>query len=122
MKNALQKLIRIGAAAAFPLAWVNVAWAQANGDNGTIILPDPLNGQTFLDVANNIIWFIQADIATPLCVIMALVGGFQLMSSAGSPEKVSQGRKTILWAAVGYAIVLIAGGLASLLKTIINGS
>jgi hypothetical protein len=53
---------------------------------------------------------------------MALVGGFQLMTSAGNPEKASQGRKTLLYAAIGFGVVLIAGGLAKLLQSILNNT
>lgn len=117
MNYALKRRIAWVSAASFVFfAWINVAFADS------ITLPDPLGGKTFQDVTKNITWFIYADIAIPLCVIMALVGAFQLMTSAGDPEKTSRGRKTLIWAAAGFGIVLIAGGLATLLQNILGGS
>jgi len=58
----------------------------------------------------------------PLCVIMVLVGAFQMMTAAGNPEKFSQGKKTLTWAAIGFAVVLIAGGVANILKSVLTNS
>ena len=122
MNNAWKRKIAwAGAAPATFLAWLNVAMAQSTGGGTNITLPNPLGGQTFLQVANNVIAFIYYDIAIPLCVVMALIGAFQLMTSAGDPEKASQGRKTLIYTAIGFAVVLIAGGLATLLQNILNG-
>ena len=116
MKYALKKGIALAGAAPFVLiAWANVALAQS------ITLPDPLGGQSFQDVTKNIAGFLYTDIAIPLCVIMALVGAFQLMTSAGDPEKTSRGRKTLMYAAVGFAVVLISGGLALLIQNVMSG-
>lgn len=86
-------------------------------------LIDPLGGsESFTSVATNVTTFLVTDIAIPLSVIMVLVGAFQFMTGGGDPEKISQARKTILYAAVGLAIALIAGGVATLIKNLINGT
>lgn len=108
-------------------AGMGVAFAQ--GGTQAITLCDPLGGsgctpgsETFATVATNIANFLFVDIAIPLSVIMVLVGAFQMMTSAGEPEKISQGKKTILYAAIGLAIAIVAGGITTLLKSIITGS
>ena len=96
-------------------AGIGIAFAQ------TIKLVDPLGGgETFTSVATAVAGFLFWDVAAPLSTIMVLVGAFQLITSAGNPEKVSQGRKTILYAAIGLAIALVAGGIVSLIKSLIG--
>lgn len=118
MKSALRNIRWLG-------AFILVAMATpVFADNGptNIVLYNPIAGQSFLTVVQNVISFMFYDIAVPLCTIMALVGGFQLMTSAGDPEKSSRGKKTLLYAAIGFGIVLIASGIASLLQSILNNT
>lgn len=85
-----------------------------------ITLQNPIGTSSFTTVANNVLYFIYADIAIPLCVIMVLVGGFQMMTSAGDPEKVSQGRKTLTYAAVGLVVVILAGSAVTLIQNLLG--
>ena len=131
MKRALRIAGQAWAAAGFFFVWLNVAFAQITTNGGgsptSITLCNPLGGSgcngttSFSTVASNVLYFIYADIALPLSVLMALVGGFQLMTSAGDPEKVSRGRKTLLYAAIGLVVVIVAGGVQYLIQSIING-
>ncbi len=61
-------------------------------------------------------------IAVPLCAIMVLVGGFQMMTSSGDPEKFGQGKKTILYAVIGFAVILISGSVATLIQSFFGSS
>jgi hypothetical protein len=109
----------IGGTALYSLFISGIAHAQSQ----SITLTDPLGGnETFLSVATAVGGFIFWDIAMPFSIIMVLVGAFQLMTSAGEPEKVSQGRKTIMYAAIGFAIALIAGGITNIIKSFIGVS
>lgn len=91
-----------------------------------ITLCDPLGNncqygnETFYSVAMKVAGFIFWDIAAPLSIIMVLVGGFQLITSSGNPEKVSQGRKTIIYAAIGFVAAMLAGGVVSIVKNFIG--
>ena len=91
-------------------------------NNTTITLNDPLGGANFATVANNVIFFLSTTVAIPLTAIMVLVGAFQMTTSAGDPEKVSKGRKTLLYAAIGFLVALIATGITSVIKSVITGS
>jgi hypothetical protein len=99
-----------------------VALAQTVGSNSTITLNDPLGGASFATVANNVIYFLSTTIAIPLTAIMVLVGAFQITTSAGDPEKFSQGRKTVLYAAIGLAIAIVATGVTSIIKSLLGTS
>jgi hypothetical protein len=90
--------------------------------SGGITLQNPL-GQNCNDLscpAKAIIDFLFT-VAIPLCGIFVLVGGFQMMTAAGDPEKFSKGRKTILYAVIGFVVVLFAGSVAALIQSIFSG-
>ncbi|HEY5221373.1 MAG TPA: hypothetical protein VIJ29_04545 [Candidatus Paceibacterota bacterium] len=78
--------------------------------------------ESFSTVATAVAAFLFWDIATPLSAIMVLVGAFQLITSAGEPEKISQGRKTLLYAVIGFAIALLAGSVVNIIKNFIGAS
>ncbi len=60
-------------------------------------------------------------ISIPICGIIILIGGFQMMTAGGNPEKFSTGKKTILYAVIGFVVVLLAGGVAKLIQSILGG-
>jgi magnesium-transporting ATPase (P-type) len=51
---------------------------------------------------------IIAYLAAAIAIIMVMYGGFLFMISDGSSDKVSKGRQTILYAAVGLAVIIAA--------------
>ena len=116
MKKLVGKIGIMGGATTFFL-FLETSLANAQ------TLTDPLGGtETFTSVAVAVAGFLFWDIAVPLSVIMVLVGAFKLITSSGDPEKVSEGRKTILYAAVGLAIALVAGGIVSIIKSLLGVS
>jgi Type IV secretion system pilin len=96
-------------------AFANFAFA----DSGPLTLPNPLGSQSsFTSVVANVTGFLLNDIAIPLTAIMALVGGFQMITAAGDPEKFSSGRKTLTYAVIGFVVVLLASSVVSIIKSI----
>jgi hypothetical protein len=63
-------------------------------------------------------WLIK--IATSIAVGMILIGAFQMLFSGGNEEKFKLGRKTILYTAIGYAIILIGWGLTSIIRDFLS--
>lgn len=53
-------------------------------------------------------WFIA--IVGSIAVIMIIVGGFKFIFAQGDPEKVKGARQMIIYAFIGLAIILLAGG------------
>lgn len=47
-------------------------------------------------------------IAAVVAALMIIVGGYYLITATGKPESIDTGRKIILWALIGFAIVLVA--------------
>jgi hypothetical protein len=118
-----------GLVAGSVIVWVTTTAVALGVQNGTpVTLCDPLGNncaygnETFSSVALRVTSFIVVDIVIPLASIMVLVGAFQMMTSAGEPEKYTQGRKTILWAAVGLVVALLATSVVTLIKSIFGVS
>lgn len=63
-------------------------------------------------------WLIK--IGGVLAVGMIIWGAIQMITAAGSPEKFSDGKKTILYTVIGYVIILIGYGVVSIIKAILT--
>lgn len=72
-------------------------------------LCNPLRG-TLFDLIDNIMGFLMVAgaVVLPFVIIYA---AFQMMTAGGDPEKFQTGKKTILYAVIGYGIILLSRGL-----------
>lgn len=70
---------------------------QCDGPNCTIC--------DLIKLAHNVINY-AIQISFVLAIAMVVFGGYNILTSAGSEEKVTQGRKIIWYAALGLALVL----------------
>lgn len=85
-----------------------------------ITLPNPLAPTTDIaelitTITSTLAWYI----APPIAGIVAMVGAYQIMFAAGDEEKFKTGKRTVLYAFIGYGIVLLALGAVSLIKSIV---
>jgi hypothetical protein len=87
----------------------------------SITLKNPLTTTDATVVLGRINLFLLA-IAAPICGIMVVWGGFQMITARGNPEEFSKGKKTLLYAAVGFAVVIFASSVVPLIKNIFGGS
>jgi hypothetical protein len=60
------------------------------------------------------------NISFPIATIMILVGAWQILTAGGEPKGFESGKKTILYAVIGLAIVLVATSLPLLIKDILG--
>ncbi len=97
------------------LALSRVAWAAFTWGDGAAT--DPLNGCNLPCLAGKITGLLLT-ISIPIVSIMVLVGGYQIMTAGGNPEKASSGKKTILYAAIGFVAVLLAKTVPTLLQNL----
>jgi hypothetical protein len=63
-------------------------------------------------------WIFAGVVA--LVVIFVLIGAFNLLTAAGSPEKVTSGRNYIIYAAVGMFVALLAKAIPAIVKAILR--
>lgn len=96
-----------------------VTGAQNPPSGGNITLPNPLGVSTFQALIDGILGYLVL-LAAPIVALMIFVGAFQILTAAGNPEKVTQGRKTITYTVLGYAIILIARGASFIIKDLLG--
>jgi hypothetical protein len=91
--------------------------AQVGGTIGN--LPNPTGVRTLEDLLNKISGYLY-KISIPLVTIMVIIGAIQLLFAGGNPEKVTTGKRTILYAVIGFAIIFLAGGLTSVIADLLS--
>ncbi len=82
-------------------------------------LPNPLQYDTIEEILVAV-WGYLFAISIPLVAIMVIIGAFQIMFAAGNVEKVETGKKTVLYAVIGFTIILLAGGVVTLIKELLG--
>jgi len=74
------------------------------------------DGNFFANIFNHA--FMWAGI---VCVIMMIMGGISYVTSVGNPQKVSKAKNTIMYAAIGLIITLVAAAIVNLVLTAVGG-
>ena len=72
-----------------------------------------------LDTIYTVTDWIFAGIVS-LVVIFVLIGAFNLLTAAGSPEKIKSGRDLIIFASVGMLVALLAKAIPAIVKAILG--
>ena len=60
-----------------------------------------------------------AIVITPIIIVYA---GFLYITAAGNEEKIKTAQKVLIWALIGFAIVLIAKGVPALIKQFLGAN
>lgn len=53
--------------------------------------------------------------------VVLLIGGYQLLISAGNEESVTKGKNNLTWGIVGLIVVVLAKALSSLILKVLGG-
>lgn len=120
----LKTIIRLVVAPLY-LSATNVALAQGmpgvTGGGTGITLPNPLGENTTLQSLIDTIFQFLAFRAGPVVVtFFIIIGAYQIVFSGGEAEKVTKGKNTIAYAAVGYAILLLATAIVNIVKRVLT--
>jgi len=92
----------------------------AAGSPGSYTLDNPLGeNATIMTIINNILNYL-IYISVPIFAMMILIGGFQILTARDNPESIRKGRATIMYAAIGFVVVLISKGVALILLNILG--
>ena len=83
--------------------------------------PNPLKWENVLEFGEYLIIYIF-KIGSGLAVLMILIGAFTMVTSTGDPSRVDRGRKTVIWAIVGFAITMLVNGIIALLRALLGAS
>ena len=60
-------------------------------------------------------------LAIPITAILIVYAGFLYITSAGNEEKVKTAQKALIWAIVGFAVVLIASSVPAIIQEFLSG-
>ena len=102
----------------------NVGIALADGGpigtgGGPITLLNPLGPQSFAGIVQAILGALFT-LSIPIVAIMVMVGGYQILTAVGDEERLKTGRRTITYAVIGFAVILLANGVVSLIRSLLN--
>ncbi|MCS6789175.1 MAG: pilin [Patescibacteria group bacterium] len=59
-------------------------------------------------------------ISIPITVLMILIGAFQILTAGGQEEKFKEGKNTIKWAVIGFALVILSQGFVNIILDILG--
>ena len=90
------------------------------GTNPPLELPNAFKSTDLVTLLTDLLYKITFFIAPPIAVLMVIIGAFMILTAGGDPEKVKKGRATLLWTAVGFAIILGAKLIMDLIKELIG--
>ncbi|MEK7566477.1 MAG: hypothetical protein AAB494_02280 [Patescibacteria group bacterium] len=77
------------------------------------------SGSTLDSVLSKIIdYFIGVSVS--VAVIIVIYGAWKMMTATGDPKKFQEGQKTVLYAAIGLLVILLARGIIGALYGIIT--
>ena len=85
-----------------------------------VTLPNAFTGTDIPTLLTRLLNQITTYIAPPIAVLMVIIGAFMILTAGGDPEKVKRGRFTLLWTAVGFAIILGANLIMKLINELIG--
>ena len=83
-------------------------------------ITDPLEGKKISDLLTSIIQWLLGLVAM-LALLALIVGGVRIMTAFGNEQQVAAGKKIILWAIIGLAVVLGAYAIITLISSTILG-
>lgn len=101
---------------------MNIALADEGGENPSpITLPNPLGTtDTVWELIDKIIAALRDFIAPPIVGLMVIYGAFQILTASDNEDKFKSGKKTILYAVIGYAIIFIASGISLIIRDVLR--
>lgn len=82
-------------------------------------IENPLKTEKFEDVIVRFANF-GAAIAGALMTLVVLYAGYLYLFSGGSEDMVKRARQALTWAVVGFIVILLARGVAELIKSVLG--
>src|SRR3989344_2503016 len=82
-------------------------------------IPNPLQANNLVELIDVLATWLF-NIAIPITVAMIVYAGIIFLISKGEPAKITQAKNILLYAVVGFAIILIGKGFITLIESILN--
>ncbi len=86
----------------------------------TVTLPNPLGGtNSIMDILNKILDALII-FAAPVVTVVVVWAGFMFLRVGEDPENITRAKNTIIYAVVGYGIILIAKGIGAIIQSLFS--
>lgn len=89
--------------------------APCGDDPSVICLENKTGLNTISDVLDRVISYLT-QLAVPILTIMVMIGAFYMLTARDDESKFTKGKKTITYAVIGFAIILIGNGFVFIIK------
>ena len=100
------------------LFFTNIAFAQL-GDRNSPSIQNPIKSATLQAFIADIL-AIAVKIGAVIAVMFFIYAGFLYIKAQGNEEKISEAHRTLLWTAIGTAVLLGAQVLATVISGTVN--
>ena len=97
----------------------DIVLSQTKSGGATGGLPNPIVADSFTELLERIIGYLIV-IGAPILALMVLYGGFYILTAGGNPEKFKTGKDVILYAVIGYTIILVSWGIIYIIGEILG--
>ena len=99
---------------------------NTGGGSNPLTIPNPLDptnqgNVTIATLLSRVTDFLVL-IAVPLLTLAILYAAFQMITARGNEEQFKLGKKVLLYAVIGFAILLVSEGLIKLIESILVGN
>lgn len=84
-----------------------------------IVLFNPLDKKELPDILQYILTGLTA-LAIPIVTIMIIIGAYYLITSGGNPGRRTKGKEYILWAVIGFAVLLLANSVVAITQSFLS--
>ncbi len=95
-------------------------FTTSNSKTSNSSLTNPLGTTNIFEILKRIIGYL-IKIGAPILAIMVIYGGYLILTAGDDPEKVKGGKNTILWATVGYIIIISSWGVIYIIGEVLTG-
>jgi predicted small integral membrane protein len=93
--------------------------AHAQTPEPTILLPNPSGIASFEELFGTIVQWLTT-LLVPVLAIIIIYGGFQMLTARDNETQFKKGKKTITYAVVGAAVILVANGIILVIESFLK--
>ena len=83
-------------------------------------ITSPIQSTSFEQIVDSFVKYANM-LLIPLSTLMVLIAGFFYMTAGGNPEKIKTAHRTLTWAVIGIALVLLAQTAQLIIKSALGG-
>lgn len=100
-------------------SFLNMRFGANNGYETDSVnqLPNPLGVSNVNDLVTKAIDALMV-LAVPVAIAMAMYGAYKIITAGADPKKAQEGGRVILYAALGFGLLLISKGIVAIVQSL----